>query len=102
VSVVRFREFFQYQAYDGLEAPFLPPLTKPSNSLKRRKAAGSLSQHRDRVPLGFEDGMFDVTEVLAVDMKRERDVAGDLDPVEVVLAEEVTIVAAAAEDPSCH
>ena len=53
--------------------------------------APELDEHRDRRPLGLEDGVLDVSEVLAVDVQRQRDVAADLDPVEVVLAEEPAI-----------
>ena len=44
----------------------------------------------------------DVAEVLAVGMQRKRDIAADLDPVEVVLAEEPAIVGVPAQDASCH
>ena len=44
----------------------------------------TLDEHRDRVPLGLEDGLLDVAEVLAVGLQRKRPVAGDLDPVEIV------------------
>ncbi len=45
-------------------------------------------EHRDGLPLGLEDGVLDVTEVLSVRVQREGDVTPNLDPVEVVPTEE--------------
>src|SRR5437870_5286077 len=39
--------------------------------------------------LRLEDSLLDVAEILAVDLERERTVAADLDPVEVVADEEL-------------
>ena len=43
-----------------------------------------LHEHGNGGPLGLEDCALDVSEVLAVDVQRQRAIAGDLDPVEVV------------------
>ena len=58
--------------------------------LGRRPSAGYLPQHRDRVALGLEHGVLDVTEVLTVGLERLRLVAVDLDPIEVVAVHHVS------------
>src|SRR2546421_984499 len=60
----------------------------------------TLDEHRERAALGLEDRLGDVAEVLAVDLERERPVAGDLDPVEVMPVEHVRVfdLPAAAEE----
>ena len=50
--------------------------------------AETLDKHGNRAALGLEDRVLDVAEVLAVDLQRQRPVAGDLDPVEVVPVEQ--------------
>src|SRR5262249_40982006 len=49
----------------------------------RDRARPGLSQYRDCVSLRLEDGLLDITEVLAVRVERQRGVAHDLDPGEV-------------------
>src|SRR4051812_10824271 len=46
-------------------------------------------EHGQRLALGLELGALDVTEVLAVRLERQRPVADDLDPVEVVRVRDV-------------
>ena len=55
-----------------------------STSLREPLMAETLDKHGDRAALGLEDRVLDVAEILAVDLQRQRPVAGDLDPVEVV------------------
>jgi len=43
-----------------------------------------LDEHRDRVALGLEDRLGHVAEILSVHLQRQRAVALDLDPVEIV------------------
>ena len=47
------------------------------------------AQDVDRVALGLDHDMLDVAEVLAVHLQRQRPVARDLDPVDVVRAQQV-------------
>src|SRR5436305_14844955 len=75
--------------------PSLPP---PSSPRLRR----SSNQYRHRRSLGLEDCSLDVTEVFAVGVERKRDVAADLDPVEVVLADEAAIVSPTAQNTGGH
>ena len=49
----------------------------------------TLDKHGQRAALGLEDRVLDVAEVLAVGLQRQRPVAGDLDPVEVVPVEQL-------------
>src|SRR6476646_9012231 len=71
-----------------------------SNSLRAPLMSRTLDKHGNGAALGLEDRVLDVPEVLAVDLQRQRPVAGDLDPVEVVPVEQVTRarLAAAGED----
>ena len=55
-----------------------------STSLREPLMAETLDKHGDRAALGLEDRVLDVAEILAVGLQRQRPVAGDLDPVEVV------------------
>ena len=64
--------------------------------------SGPSDEHGHGGPLGLEHGSLDVSEVLAVRVERKRNVAADLDPVEVVLAEEPPIVGVTAQDTRCH
>ncbi len=75
-----------------------PSPPTPSAARLRR----SSNQYRNRPPLGLEDGALDVAEVLAVGVQRQRDIAADLDPVEVVLAQEPAIVGAPAQYAGRH
>ena len=50
---------------------------------------GTLDKHGNRAALGLEDRVLDVAEILAVGLQRQRPVAGDLDPVEVVAVEQL-------------
>jgi hypothetical protein len=54
-------------------------------------------EHRHGVPLGLERCVLDVPEVFPVDVQRERPVAADLDPVEIVHSEERSGADAAAQ-----
>ena len=59
------------------------------HSRRRLLQNGVLDENRDRRALRLEDGFLDVAEILAVDLERQRAVAADLDPVEVVADEEL-------------
>src|SRR6476619_286808 len=74
--------------------PPLPPTAAPAQAA----SAGSPSlgertrlrrQNPDRIPLCLEDDGLDIAEVLAVDLKRERAVGANLDPVEIVAVEDI-------------
>src|SRR5579884_3784453 len=67
----------------GGEAPRALP--HPS---ERERSSRELREHGDRVPLGLEDGLRHVAEVLAVAVQRQRPVADDLHSVDVVRVEE--------------
>ena len=47
-------------------------------------ARRKLDEHGDRPPLGLEDRLGHVAEILSVHLQRQRAVAVDLDPVEIV------------------
>ena len=51
----------------------------PDASARRK-----LDEHGDRPPLGLEDRLGHVAEILSVHLQRQRAVALDLDPVEIV------------------
>src|SRR4029077_18391552 len=77
--------------------PPLPPAAAPAQAA----SAGPPSlgertrlrrQNPDRIPLGFEDDGLDVAEVLAVDLKRQRTVRANLDPVEIMTVDDVLCV----------
>ena len=52
----------------------------------------ALDEDAHGVPLRFEDGFFDVPEILAVGLERKRTVAHELDSVEIVGVAEVSRV----------
>ena len=52
------------------------------------RAESDLREHGHRFSLRLERRVLDVAEVLAVGMERQRDVTGDLDPVEIMPSEE--------------
>jgi hypothetical protein len=73
-----------------------------ARSEKRFNPWPGSGKDRDGIPLSLEDRLLDVPEILTVGVQGEWDVAADLDPVEVVLAEETAILGATAENTSRH
>src|ERR1700675_799897 len=55
-------------------------------------------QNPDGIPFGLEDDRLDVTQVLAVHLERQRAIAANLDPLEIVAVDDVLRVLAAATE----